>query len=472
MRKFLFILNILIFSTSFSQELINTLNLELDKKTESFHVFDDKTKTTGLFLFDKENIKCILLDENLNAINTISTSKLDKKYKSLMSYGFNDNVFALFWKDNKSKNIGAQIFDFNTNKVTLKNYEINLEGEQIINTLTIGGKFYLISINKLSSILNIYTFEENLSKKIISYENKKFLNFENRPVTLHNLINEKLISHNGPLIQNILADTPPSLVLSAQKKKCYIKNNNIIFSFDNSKSFTQTIYINLESFESNQVIYEKPYVKETDFNFVDSNSFIFDDKIIQMKLNYDKMLVSIKSLANKELKTFEINDNEEINISNTDIIQENGSYKNKRILEKSNKLLRKINSNYPSVSIYKKGEHYLLTLGGVSPIKDKYYVTYGAIIGGFTGAVVGALLSNYSIENINSYNNRKVVYINCVIDKDLNSVSGKINDTPFDKLRIFRETANLKNEIAYKLDSNLIYAGYDVDRKEFLFYKF
>ena len=81
---------------------------------------------------------------------------------------------------------------------------------------------------------------------------------------------------------------------------------------------------------------------ETEFGLVDSNSFIFDNKMIQLKMNNDKMLIAIKTLDNVDIKTLEINDKEEIKFKNSKIIQENGSIDKRRDLDNTNQLLRKI----------------------------------------------------------------------------------------------------------------------------------
>ena len=49
---------------------------------------------------------------------------------------------------------------------------------------------------------------------------------------------------------------------------------------------------------------------------------------------------------------FEITDEKDFEFKNSDIIQENGSSKNTRILGTTNQLLRKINQSYPSLSCY------------------------------------------------------------------------------------------------------------------------
>ena len=140
-------------------------------------------------------------------------------------------------------------------------------------------------------------------------------------------------------------------------------------------------------------------------------------------------------------RSFLIN-NLDIAFKNSDIIQENGSVKSTRILEKSSQLLRKIGGLNPSISLYTVGDKIFMIIGGVSIVQQNNAALYGGMFG-ITGALIGAAISsNYSLNNLNSYKGRKVVYINCLFDQNFNHISGDVKRTAFDELRAFSE----KNE--------------------------
>ena len=154
------------------------------------------------------------------------------------------------------------------------------------------------------------------------------------------------------------------------------------------------------------------------------------------------------------------------------------SVKDLRILGKSSQLLRKINGLYPSVSLYEANQNIYMILGGVSEVKQNNGMMYGgggmAGMAGMTGVFIGmALSSNYSLNNLNSYKQRKVVYINCLFDTEFNHLKGEIKNTSFDKLRAFSETKeDLIAPVLFKLNSNLYYGGYDRKTGNYSFYKF
>ncbi len=94
--------------------------------------------------------------------------------------------------------------------------------------------------------------------------------------------------------------------------------------------------------------------------------------------------------------------------------------------------------------------------------------------GGLTGVMIGmALTSNYSLDNLNSYQQRKVIYINCLFDREFNHLPGEVKKTSFDNVRMFAEThENLIAPVLFKMNSNLYYGGYDKVNGRYSFHKF
>jgi hypothetical protein len=99
---------------------------------------------------------------------------------------------------------------------------------------------------------------------------------------------------------------------------------------------------------------------------------------------------------------------------------------------------------------------------------------YGGMIGGVAGVLIASsLTSNYSLNNLNSYKDRKVVYINCLFDENFNHLKEEVYKLAFDKLRIFAEKEKeLVSKTIFKMNSNLYYAGYNKVDNKYLFYKF
>jgi hypothetical protein len=212
-------------------------------------------------------------------------------------------------------------------------------------------------------------------------------------------------------------------------------------------------------------------MEESEYANDEHNSFLLNDQLIQMKLRSTEMHISIKDLEGNEIKTLDAFAEQEIPFKNSEIIQENGKISNTRILDKSNQLLRKIYNLNPSISCYRLNDKTYLTLGSVSMEQNNNAMMYGGMIGGFTGALIAtAISSNYSVNNLNSYKDRKVVYINCLFDSNFNHIDGAIKRLAFDELRAFDEKKGLTYETVFKFNNALFFGGYN--GANYSFYKF
>lgn len=475
MRKTLIILFGIILNAGFSQELSKKINLNLSKKTEIFQIVENEKNSVTFFLTDKKNCKSIRLNENFEINDSLSTQIPSKNFNEIVGYSSKGNIYFTYWSSSNNKEIFSQCYDFDTKQVTSKSFDLVYEKERVLKKITVNNDFYIITVLKNTSILNFYKFNDgNLVKKTVDLTNNKFLNSENRLVKLWDVFNEGFMYEPSFMPQTISNESPPSLVFSSPKRKVYTSGNKIIFSSDISTTFTQLLTINLDDFTGETKTFNQPFLKSSgEYNVEDSNSFFINENLIQSKLNPEKMIISIKKLDGSEIKKFEIISDSPIDFKNSEIIQENGSVKNTRILDNSNQLLRKIFNQYPSLSCYNYNNKNYFTIGSVSPPSQNAEVT-GAMIGGLTGAIIGmAISSNYSVNNLNSYNGRKIVYINCLFDENFNHINGDLKKLAFDELRAFYEKNNeLTSKTIFKIKSNLYFGGYNKEEKSYMLYKF
>lgn len=474
MKKIFPLLICLICFSSFSQEMVKSVNLGISKNAEVFQVVQEDKKQVALFFSAKINALSVRFDENFNVIDSLKTKKPSSKdYDDIVGYSVTGNKYYAYWSG--VGNVLAQCYDFDANQVTETSIPVILEKEKIIKKITVNNVFYIVSIIKNTDILNFYVLKDGLlEKKSIDLTSQSFLGRDDKTTTLWDLVSSSTNFEKPYSFQTIANETPPSLALSANKHKVYVKGNSLMFTLDDNCRFTQTFTINLTDFSLNIKMFAQPTFQGGDVFSYDSNSFLLDDKIILMKNNSDFMKITIKDMEDKQIKEFLVND-QEISFKNSDINQENGSAKSLRVLDKSSQLLRKINGNNPAISLYENDGKIYMIIGGVSNIQQNNGMMFGGgMIGGFSGVIIGvALTSNYSLNNLNSYKQRKVVYINCLFDKDFNHVNGEVKKTAFDKVRAFSETkTSLIAPVLFKLNSNLYYAGYDNRDGNYSFYKF
>lgn len=467
----LFLLNVNIF---FGQSLSKNLYLKLSEKTDVFQVVEEDKKRISLFFSDKVRARAIRLDENFTIIDSISSERPAKEFDDIAGYSISGDRYYSHWSSSDDKKIASQCFDFETMKTTITSHLTHVNNEKTINKITINNVFYLITITKNTSILNFYVFKNGkMEKKVVDFSNRNFVSYDNKRCNLWQIIAEITDFETALSFQNIQAETPPSLTLSANKKKAYTFNNQLFFTIDNNKGFTQSITVNLDDFTGVVKSYTQPYIDPTSVGITESNSFLYKNHLIQFKLNTEIMYLSVKDLEGNEIKSFTVHAGKEIHFKNTEIIQENGSVKNTRILDQSNQFLRKVTNLHPSVSCYNNNNTTHLTLGAVSLVQNDA-VVYGALIGGITGALIGAAISsNYSVNNLNSYKGRKVVYINCLFDQEFNPIEGEVKRFSFDELRVFAvDKENLMCQTVFKMNSKLYFGGYNKATRVYSFYSF
>lgn len=458
-----------------SQNLAKNITLNYARKNDVFQVVEENKKQVSLFFSDKYKARTIRFDDNFNFIDSLSTNRPSKEYDDIIGYSISGNKYYSYWSSSNNKEVASQCFDFDGKKVSLNTFSLEFSKEKPIERITINNIFYLVTIVKHTSIMNFYVFNDGkMEKKTIDLSSRNFVSYDNQKISLWEIISEVTDFDNGLSVQNILEETPPSLTFSANKKKAYIRDNHLIFTFDNNKGFTQLININVNDFTYEVKSYTQPYIEPTEFDIAESNSFLLKDRLIQIKLNTQLMYICVKDLAGNELKTFTAFADKEIDFKNSDIIQENGSIRNTRILDKSNQLLRKVSNLNPSLSCYSYNDKIYFTLGAVSLVQNNNSVMYGAMIGGMAGALIGAAVSsNYSVNNLNSYNGRKVVYINCLFDSEFNHIDGEVKKLAFDELRAFaNDKQDLVSQTVFKMNSKLYFGGYNKATRTYSFYSF
>lgn len=485
MKKILFALSCLHTILTFSQELVKNVSLDLPKKTDVFQIIEEEKKEISLFFCDKTRVRCLRFDSQFSIVDSIIGNRPSDLYDNIVGYSTSKNNYYTYWSNANNREILAQSFDFNTKKVAEKSFQIEFEKERVLSKITIDNIFYLITIVKNSSLLNFYVFNDgNMNRKSVDLSTKRFLDEENKSVPLWELISRSTDFEPPFHFQTISSDTPPSLVFSAYKRKLYPMGNTLVFSMDTNPKFTQTFTINLPDFSVTQKVYSQPYFEEriatkSDnpekyYSIGSSNSCLLKDVVAQIKTVDNITKIVVKNRAGEELKSFRISEFEDISFKNSEIYQENGYAKGVKILDKSNKFARKIDGLNPSLSLYQPDDKIRMVVGGVSLFQNNDAIMIGGMIGGFTGALMGAALtSNYTMNSINSYNNRKVIYINCLFDNNFNHLDGEVAKTGFDQLRVFVEDRmELTKTITFKLNNNLFFGGYDDRTKEYSFYKF
>ena len=490
MKKIIILLPLFLTSISFSQQLEGEIKLKLNNKHDVFQIVDETKKQVSLFFSDEESVKAYQFNSEFKPIDSLLSNRPEGKFKSIIGYACKNNKYRIFWASNKNKEISSQCFDFESKKVSETLFKLNFSKEQIIQQVTVNNSFYIISLVKKSNVIKFYIFdnEGNLNTKMIDAKNYTLMDSYSESVSLYDAFKEDFLPFEESFsLKSISPETPTSLTFAAFKRKMYTTPTEIIFTFDTNPQFTQLYKINLTDFSISRNLINQPregfpendgsYSKE---NFgskpeINSNSFIINDKIFQIKLCSKLIKISVKDLEGNEIKEFSAKPDQYIDFKNSEIIQENGSINNKRILDSSDQFIRKLYISNPGITCFQKEGNYYLTIGSASEIKeDASGAVIGGILFGAAGAIIVSLITaNQNIENFSSYQNRQIIYINSIFDSKLNHVSGDLKPLAFDQLRSYvYEIKKSTNLTIFKFNSFLYLGSYNKKTSSYSFNRF
>jgi len=185
------------------------------------------------------------------------------------------------------------------------------------------------------------------------------------------------------------------------------------------------------------------------------------------------MLFSVTSLdGKKELKNILINKDEEINFKNTPIIQEGGTYKSYRELDKTSKFLRRLGRENIGIAVTKSKNDYIVTIGAKVDIPSGGMMMSGF---GMPLATAGAFTVTFNPTSFaySSYSGTKATRIKCLFDYDFNHIDGNIPENVFDRIRnMSDEIKNKDAETVFKLNNHYVWGFYDKKTDKYILYQF
>ncbi len=436
------------------EELItfeHTLKDEIHSVKEVYPIVNSENGDVSLFLIDAKNVSGYLLDNSFKIINELKSEDRRKKYKTILGYniGANDNYNLFFTNKNKNK-FGILNLSYSDKKSSVKEFSLQDEGERFLQSINVNNNFYLISIFQYTSILKLYSFDDNgeINTGILDY--KKM----GRKVGFHNLYSYLIASGISTRIKEVKKidnNVPISIELASERTKMYVQDSKVTITFDKNLKTTYVLSfdVNLkdEGFKQSLKKIKKPFYDITK-NRKRSNSFINEDKIYSIAATSKDLKFYIYNLNSEELlKEYGFNYNDDIPFKNSPIIQEGGMYDGYRELKKTSQLLRKITSGEIGIAVNKYEDGYNLTLGGKKVIKQG-----GMMMPGFGGIPIGSIGAvsfyfNPSYLAYNSYTNTRSTFVNCLFDNHFNHIKGEVKENIFDKIKDFEEYDKTYEEV-------------------------
>lgn len=429
------------------QNHINTISTKIDKDHITYDVVDDVNNKTYLFLVSSKEVEAIQLDSSFQVLNQFLVQRPESKFKKLLGHSMKENTLSLHWSTNNSDQVISQHFDFEKKESTIGAIEsISTDKEKVITAFPFDNSLFIASITKNSNLFKLYELngKSPLKPHFFSFEDNRFYNKRIALASLDEMFKDYFIDESSYDIQYIAGNIPTAFPSIVKKRKFYIQNDDLIISFDNNKSFTQLIRINLKTKKAESVGFSQPFLNANQTEQANSNSFLFGDKIAQIKTNKESATIQISNFIDTSSPIFkkEIHRDQTIDFSTTPVFEfTNGNFEKGKEISKSNQFLNRLNrADNIGIAVTSSQDGYVLTFGGSSVLQN----SNAAIIGGVAGGAIGGLIAG-AITAIDSpkknflgtYKDKKIILTNASLDSNFNFNNKEVSESVIDKARTY-----------------------------------
>lgn len=285
-------------------------------------------------------------------------------------------------------------------------------------------------------------------------------------------------------LQKVSSEIPTSIELITNLNKVYFLQDKIILSFDTYKDLTKLIIINLENYESSIEDYSQYTIRRDKLISGRSNSFLYQDKIFQLNTSTLEMALTIRDLKSKEILTQYIVEKEDsIFFKNTPATHEYTSFPwdtEKKELQNTNDILRKITQYGAGISVLKLDDILEISLGGLKKSAVSKVVTQSVGIeeansssNNFTTRI-NPNCSYYPqvTYNFQSYTQSKSFKLKIgLYANSFEHIQETLNDNIFDELK-YKLEENVKNflvKLIFKMEEDYYIVYFNkTDKKHYL----
>ena len=468
MKHVLLLFTCILSTLTFAQEEWVGFNIEEETKQlypkDVIPVVNEDNNQIAMFFTNRKVVFGKLYGQDKKLIGSINNVIIPKKGKVLIGAIYNQETYTLFFSNNNKSHFSSVSLNFKTGNFNItEDLNIEFKKEKLVEFLVLKNKLHILSVSKKEDVLISRTLTNKGLIKTTNYDlsSQAIVNNIDRDYPLYPLL---FGNPNYATIEVINSEVPNSLEQTNAFTKLYVDNNKLTITNNLFNKYTYVISLDLDgdSYNFNSII----NTGYTDNHYgANSNSFIHKDKLLTIYSTLDNLSFSAYNLDDFELiKTFNINDKEEITFKNTPIIQEGGAFDNYRELEKTSKFLRKITQSKIGITAYSKNEDLIITLGASVEIDrgGLAMVNFGVF-----GVVAYGLL----IDNFNSYTRTKSTRISCLFDNDLNHKTGEIPLNQFDQIKTFQDAnTNYNNahlQTLFRYQSSYLLGNYNKKTGEY-----
>ena len=506
MKRKIFVFTLMILTLKlFGQDILFEKDIKLisvlKDKRESLPVVNQFKSELALFLLDNQKINCLLFNKDYELTDEFTTIRPGRKFSVLLGYSITRNRYHLFFTNNNKKQFYIESINIPGKNSQGKQTNIKLRSERFLESISYKGKFYILTIKDLSSVLKLYVFEGDTLSQTgqFDFSSYKFSNTDY--YKLSDVFNGGTSVYRAtPKINKIDISNPNPLDLTVNENKVYYFGDKLYLTLDNDKNNTKLITIDLKDLSSEIKFFDQ--IKTGCGNTLNtkSNSYVYSNYLYQVKACSNELAFRITNITNDSImKEYRVKSDEEITFKNSPLMQEGGrsifAQGKEKELDKTKQVLRKICADDIGISVRPLTENVEITIGGVMEVQvggrgaTMPMSSAGPSFSAPYGTVTTAPVYHYnpSMYGYNMYTLTRAVYFKSLMDKiTFDHVEGKAPDNVYDKIKDFENGLNNKmkdilfngdlnnatSETIFKVDNYYVLGYYNKYKHEYYLLKF
>lgn len=479
-------LNVLILTLLFShitlaQDVVFQKNIRLKfgstNKREVLPIVGKNQEVT-LILMGKKEITALELDQHFKEQGSYKMPRPKVSFDNLLGYSTLNKEYHLFFTDDYREQFFIQTIDVDKQQDRSEISELKLLDEIYLESFSYRDKFYLITLIDNASILRLYEFIGNDIERETDYDFSGFQLGDDTYFDLFGILQDLSDSFNqNNIMTKVAAGNPNSLEIASEWVKLYYFDDQLFITLDHNLFETQLININLATNEYLFETYPKP-VLQCGNALESSNSYIFEDKLFQIRVCKSGLKMQVTDLLSKQvLSSYGVADDETVSFKNSAVRQEGStnifSQGTDKELIKTDKILRKIANSQSGISAYRSDETVVVTVGGFKAVNHSNtgggFSFGGTEIASNTGAITVTPTYNFNptMNGFGNYRSTRSVYFHSLLNKESYlHQEGEVLKNAFDNISTFeKETTDyITAETVFKVGNYFIYGYYDYEK--------
>jgi hypothetical protein len=301
---------------------------------------------------------------------------ISRRYDKVLGHLVSEEQTTLFFADKKENAIHYQLFENGAQVPVQGTLEsVDISNETIIGSFNKGGRFYILTVPKRSSVVKNYAFTSHENFRVTEYDLSD-VDLGNPKENLHSI----LFSDRVGVYSNWELDIPcipgegGSVLKDASRPiKIYPFENEAIITLDHEYNKTILIRIFLNSRFSEVDYFNYPMLSDFVYSF---NSYYLNDRLYQMVTTSKEMSLTVFQVSTGEsLKDIQINKGDEIWFRNTPMfLNKTSNLSGEKRLEitETKEILKRLTKFELGLSVREVSDRLELKVGVYDEVRRKF----------------------------------------------------------------------------------------------------